>query len=314
VVCPARSELQFLGTSADSSCETLFIIPELAISSNSAYSLILKVDGGNLNLLQQYFDELSADLNRSSEQIRLFFKTHAPSAGSNREDLVANLLKDHIFPQTGVGSGLVMSASGEFSNQSDVVLYDQFSNGPLFRRSPVPIWLLEAVFGVIEVKTQLTPTAISDSVIKCRKFKNLQRHYDDSFGRQKIIDHLFIIWSFEAPKNSTFKRNLMTALTDVPHDEQPDFIIVPGRFLVRGGQYFDLSENGQIGSVYYKNRLAAVDGDPSKLLVEQFEMLDLGGNALSVFLYWLNSWLYAAGPRKPDILKYYNISNWGQKF
>jgi hypothetical protein len=264
-------------------------------------------------LLKQYFDDLNADLNRSSERIRQFFATHAPSAGSNRESLVANLLKDYILPQAGVGSGLVMSATGEFSNQSDVVLYDPLSNGPLYRQSPIPIWLLEAVFGVIEVKTQLTPTTLRDSIAKCRRFKQLPKHYDDSFGRQKIVDHLFILWSFDAPSNNTAKNNIVTELANVPHHEQPDFIIVPGRFVVRGGQYYDLSTNGQVGSQHYQERLAAVEGDSSKLLAQQFEMLDLGTNTLTAFLHWLNSWLYGAGPRRPNLLAYYGISTWGHR-
>jgi hypothetical protein len=183
-------------------------------------------------LLKAYFDGLTDELNRNSEKIRQFFATHAPSAGSNREDLVANLLKGYILPQAGVSSGLVMSAKGEFSNQSDVVLYDPLSNAALFQQSPIPIWLLESVFGVIEVKTQLTPTTLSDSIAKCRKFKQLPKHYDDSFGRQKITNHLFIIWSFEAPGNKTAKSNILKQIENVPHEEQPDFIIVPGRFLV----------------------------------------------------------------------------------
>ena len=206
-----------------------------------------------------------------------------------------------------------MSATGEFSNQSDVVLYDPLSNGPLYRQSPIPIWLLEAVFGVIEVKTQLTPTTLRDSIAKCRRFKQLSKHYDDSFGRQNIDDHLFIIWSFDAPTNATVKRNLAAELANVPYHEQPDFVIVPGRFLVRGGQYHDLSTNGQVGSQHYQQRLAALGGDSSKLLAEQFEMLDLGTNALTAFLYWLNSWLYGAGPRRPNLLAYYDISTWGHR-
>lgn len=264
-------------------------------------------------MLKQYFDDLNADLNCSSERIRHFFATHAHSAGNNRESLVANLLKDYILPRAGVGSGLIMSAEGEFSNQSDVVLHDPLSNGPLYPRSPIPIWLLEAVFGVIEVKTQLTPTTLRDSIAKCQRFKKLPKRYDNSFGPPKIEDHLFILWAFEAPSNVTAKNNIESALAIVPHHEQPDFIIVPSRFVVRGGQYYDLSTNGQKGSQYYDRRLAAVEGDASKLLAEQFEMLDLGVNALTAFLHWLNSWVYGAGPRRPNLLAYYDISTWGNR-
>lgn len=264
-------------------------------------------------MLEQYFSDVTADLNRNSQRIRTFFSTHAPSAGNNREDMVAKLLKEHILPLAGIGTGLVMSATGEFSNQSDVVLFDPASNGPIFQQSPIPIWLLEAVYSVIEVKTQLTPTTIADTIAKCRRFKTLPKRYSDSHGRQKISDHLFILWSFEAPNNTTAKSNLISALSGVPQSEQPDFIVVPGKFLVRGGGYHDLSTNGQAGSSHYQSRLQAVGGDPNRLLPEPFEMLDLGDNTLTAFLYWLNSWLYAAGPRRPDLVSYYGNRNWGTR-
>lgn len=264
-------------------------------------------------MLKQYFDDTTANLNRDSNRIREFFATHVPSAGSNREDLVAKLLKSYILPLAGVSTGLVMSATDEFSNQSDIVLFDSQSNGTLFHNSPIPIWLLEAVYGVIEVKTQLTPTTIRDSIAKCRRFKQLTKCYEDCHGRQKILDHLFILWSFEAPNNASAKSNILAALSAVPQTEQPDFVVVPGRFLVRGGHYYDLSTNGQFGSAHYRERLANVGGDPSRLLDEPFEMLDLQENTLTVFLYWLNSWLYAAGPRRPHLPSYYNISSWGRR-
>jgi len=166
----------------------------------------------------------------------------------------------------------------------------------------------------MEVKTKLTPTTILDSVAKCRRFKNMPKYYDGlEFGHTKIEEHLFVLWSFETPANSTVKANLLDALAEVPQSEQPDFVIVPGRFVVRGGHYYDLSTNGQVGSPHYQERLNSVGGDVSKLLEEPFEMLDCGTNSLTVFLYWLNSWLYAAGPRRPNLLKYYGIDTWCHK-
>jgi hypothetical protein len=55
-----------------------------------------------------------------------------------------------------------------------------------------------------------------------------------------------------------------------------------------------------------------VGGDESKLLNPSSEMMDLRENALTVFLHWLNSWLYAAGPRRPDVVAYYPQKSWGQ--
>jgi len=166
---------------------------------------------------------------------------------------------------------------------------------------------------VIEVKTQLTPSEIADSVEKCARFKSLPPRFDGSFQRQKIFDSLFCIWGFEAPQPATARKNIEAVLSGLPPAQHPDFIVVPGSFIFRGGRYFELSSIGQAGSPDYNRKLAAAGGDPSKLLTEDFEMLELGTHTLVAYLYWLNSWLHGAGPRRPDMLAYYAPDVWGKK-
>ena len=127
-----------------------------------------------------------------------------------------------------------------------------------------------------------------------------------------MLETLFSVWSFEAPQDLTLaKANITAALAAVPWQQQPDFIVVSGRFLWRGGHYLDLSTNGQLDSHDYKMRLQQVDGDPAKLVISAGQMWNLGANTLVTFLYWLNSWLYAAGPRRPDLVAYYPMTDWG---
>jgi len=209
-----------------------------------------------------------------------------------------------------IGTGLVMAADGSFSNQSDVVLFDPLSNAPLFPKNPIPIWLLEATFGVIEVKTNLSPTAIADAVAKCRRFKSLPTHFADGLGRRQLDSHLFILWAFEAPSNVTAKTNITAALHDIPEELQPDFIVVPGRFIVTAGEYRRLSLHGQPGSLVHTQGMARAGGNHLHSRPIPLQMLDLGPNTLAAFLIWVNSWIYAAGPRRPDLVPYYP-NKWG---
>lgn len=265
-------------------------------------------------MLKRYFDDLTEDLARESERIRAFFATHALSAGINREELVARLLRAHIIPSVGVEAGLILARNEEFSNQADVILVDRQSNGPLYGPRRIPIWLKEAVYGVIEVKTQLSPSTLSDSVRKCVRLKRLPNSFADSLGRQKVTDTLFCVWAFRAPDDlQLVKANIESAISGLAQSEQPDLIIVPGCFLWRGGHYFDISTNGQPGSDFYQQRIQSIGGDLERLLIPSFEMLNLGTNALTVFFYWLNNWLYAAGPRRPDLIRYYPVDSWGEK-
>ncbi|MDP2802024.1 MAG: hypothetical protein Q8O26_09090 [Phreatobacter sp.] len=263
-------------------------------------------------MIKDYFDEISHGLARESERMRKDFATHRQSAGTNREAIVCKLLRQHILQSVGIETGLVLSASGDLSAQSDIILVDKNSNAALHGDRPIPIWLVESVYGVIEVKTQFTPSTLTDSVAKCKKFKALPRNFADSCGRQAIKDNLFCVWSFESPADlNVAKENIAKEVDGLSINERPDFIVVPGSFLWRGGRYFDLTRNGQPGSSHYNQRLREVGGDVEKLLDPSEEMMGLGENSLFTFLYWINSWLYAAGPRRPDLVKYYPSMTFG---
>jgi hypothetical protein len=45
-----------------------------------------------------------------------------------------------------------------------------------------------------------------------------------------------------------------------------------------------------------------------------FEIFELGDNVIAAFLHWLNSWIFTAGPRRPDLISYYPAEMiWGKK-
>ena len=206
---------------------------------------------------------------------------------------MANLLREQIAQVAGIDTGLVLSSSGEFANQADIVIYDVTSRKSLFEDAPVPVWLLETLFGILEVKTNLDANQLQDSIAKCRRFKTLPKIYNTDFGGPRLSEQLFCIWGFEARSPAAVKRTLERQLIGVPVEEQPDFIIVPGSFVCRAGSY---------------QRLASID----KIGAPELWMHDLGPNAIFVFLLWINSWLRGAGPREPDLLKYFPDKVWGR--
>ncbi|WP_414708831.1 DUF6602 domain-containing protein [Roseateles sp.] len=89
-----------------------------------------------------------------SSSIRRDFASHRLSAGENREDLVAAFLSDHLPQRFGVGSGMVISHEGLFSNQADLVVVDALNNSPLYGTSRNQLWPVEAVYSLLEVKTR----------------------------------------------------------------------------------------------------------------------------------------------------------------
>lgn len=228
--------------------------------------------------------------------IRRDFRTHHPSAGENREDVVKQFLAEHLPERFGIGTGLVLSPDGVFSKQADVLIVDALNNARLYGSSTNQIWLAEAVFALIEVKTTLGPTELRDAIAKGRRFKNLRRSYFD-FGRKpRIGDSLFIIWAFDCAEPDVFKKNLLAELSDVPRAEQPDLIIVPDKLFVSCGAFLELQSIGQPNSPHRAQLHAAYGQDLSAILPPVL-CAECGPNSLMVWYLWLYSWLMQAGDR-----------------
>lgn len=254
--------------------------------------------------MHKYFADISEELNRKSNKIKDYFATHKPSAGANREGLVANFLEEYLPKKFSISSGLILSSEGCFSNQADIIVADHMSNAPLFGENNEKLWLVESVYSLIEVKTQLTPTTIKDSFEKCRKFKRLKRNYAADFGRQNIKESLFVLWSFNAPTPQKAKENIEAELKNIPREEQPDFIIVPGSILVAGGHYYELVTLGQPSTALYSQKLAQFGGNIDAALGKGHTFNILGENSLLAWLTWFSSWLHAAGERRAPLNEY----------
>lgn len=252
----------------------------------------------------QYFCEIARELHQRSDAIRLGFSTHPLSAGENRESLVADFLRNYLPKVFGIDTGIILSTSGEFSTQADLVIVDQDYNAPLYPTQANKVWLVESVYALIEVKTYLRPSDIADAFEKGRRFKTLPREFDTVPVLPKIRDSLFVLWAFESPSPDTVKRNIESALMSYPRDEQPDFIIVPNKMLVSSGCYRMLSKIGQSDS---SQRRLFTRSNPNKTYEEVYGIADfmiLGEYSLLTWLIWTTSWLKGAGHRSAPLASY----------
>ena len=262
--------------------------------------------------IPEYFASVAEELRRQSDRVRFNFATHRPSAGDNRESIVAEFLRSHLPQSVGVSTGLVLSSDGIFSQQADVLITDVLTNAPLYSTMPEQLWLAESVYAIIEVKTNLSPREIADSIEKCRRFKSLARSFSPLPASPKISDSLFITWAFEAPSPETVKDNYAEAIRDIPREEQPDFVVVPDSLVIKSGNYYSLAKLGQKGSAH-RRALEAEHGDNvDALLGDGFDLWHLGDSALMVWFAWLNSWLTDAGTRTATVLSYIPEGKWGR--
>ena len=258
-------------------------------------------------VLPEYFADVAKGLASKSDAIRRDFATHNLSAGENREDEVEKILEG-IFPKRfGVSTGLILSNDGVFSKQADLVIVDDQNNVALYPENRNKLWPVESVYALIEVKTQLGPRDIDDAIVKGRTFKRLPRKFlnpHGNFSLQKIQASLFVIWAFESPSPKVVKENLSAALSDIPCEERPDFIVVPDRLMAQSGQYLELGRLGMPNSQHRQELISIHGQDLSHLIPEPVEVYDLKEYSLLACYIWLDSWLRHAGPRYSDPKQY----------
>lgn len=262
----------------------------------------------------EYMRDVVEEMNRKSAALRRDFAQHRPSAGINREDLVANFLRNHLPERFGVSTGLVISPDGMFSNEADLVVFDRLNNSPLYPDVQKKLWPVEALYALIEVKTQLTPRDLMDAISKFRKFKKLQRRFRFVQGRQNITDSLAILWSFDSSSPETLKNNLTSTLGTIPSTERPDFVVVPGRLVAKSGSYLEISKLGQPNSAHRNSLVQRHGNDLSSLLPNPVEVDDLGDDSLMAWYVLFDSWLRQAGERFPDPIEYLPRDRiWGKR-
>ena len=263
--------------------------------------------------LPEYLADVAKEMRIRSGAIRRAFATHKLSAGENREDLVANFLKDHLPRRFGIDTGLMVSSDGQFSSQADVVVVDHHSNAPLHVSGRNKLWPVESVYSLVEVKTQLSPRDIEDALAKCRRFKKLNRQFIKSHSPMRQSESLFVLWGYDCAEPLTVKTNLIKAMREVPRSECIDLVVVPDKLVARGGSYMELARLGQEGSDYRAKLHAEHGPDLSSLLPDAVEVDAFGDNALMAWFVWFDSWLRTSDLRSCDPVRYVPPGNWGAR-
>ncbi|MDX2306898.1 MAG: DUF6602 domain-containing protein [Hyphomicrobium sp.] len=264
--------------------------------------------------LPTYFAGLSNELHHQAQRIRNSFRSHRPTSGSNREAVIRKFLAHHIPSRFGIGEGIVISRADQVSNQADVVIYDKQFNEPLNSDLPAKLFLAESVFALIEVKTELTPSQLDDSLSKCIKFKRLERRFDGSPVMPAIADSLFVIFAFEAAAPQTFKSTLAARLSEIPWDARPDLIVVPGSLVAKSGHYYKIAKIGQPNSPHRRALEQQGQDATTKAIGDGFDVFEFKQHSLLVFLIWFTSWLQRAGNRAADLVSYLPEEYvWGKK-
>lgn len=90
--------------------------------------------------------------------------------GAFREFFVASLLRPLIPSHFGVGSGVVVSAYGQQSRQTDLIIYDHRGVPPILLAGERGIFPIDSVLAVVEVKSTLVASHYRSLVEAARRF------------------------------------------------------------------------------------------------------------------------------------------------
>ena len=91
---------------------------------------------------------------------------------SNREQDLRDFLQKHLPKKYGVTKGEIVTQTGEHSHAADIIIFDAL-NYPVFYSQQCLVIPIEGVYGIIEVKTKLSKTAIQEDIKKIQRFKSL---------------------------------------------------------------------------------------------------------------------------------------------
>jgi hypothetical protein len=132
-------------------------------------------------IIRQISEQLNRMLLAKSQQADLM--AHNLEKGLGNEQSLRDILTDILPRRYGVAKGKVINSSGEMSKQLDIIIYDSLNCPVLFidenKNQIIPV---EGVYGVVEVKTSLTSSILTEafenlfSVYSLHQRRNLSKN------------------------------------------------------------------------------------------------------------------------------------------
>lgn len=129
--------------------------------------------GANNNMLQYYkglTERMLSEIRTVSGEIN-----HAGEKGRNNEAVIRRFLSRHLPEKYTVSTGKVVSATGQLSQQVDVIIHDRWHTPGLKLADEWSIVPVESVRAVVSVKTTLDRGALRESMENISSVRRLPR-------------------------------------------------------------------------------------------------------------------------------------------
>ena len=123
----------------------------------------------------EYFESLTDELRSLKNRIRNFISdAHWQSDGEWKESILRSILRRYLPKTTEIGKGFIITKEGP-STQIDILIYDT-TKPVLFRDGDFVLVTPDATLGVIEVKTKVRRSDLSDVLKKIDAIAKLHKN------------------------------------------------------------------------------------------------------------------------------------------
>ena len=99
---------------------------------------------------------------------------HPGEFGMYRERIVSDLIKPFLPSRLAVGTGFIITHQNNQSTQCDLIIYDK-ENTPVIENGDQRFFPVECVVGVVEVKSKLTKSTLTETLRKLTEIKKLRK-------------------------------------------------------------------------------------------------------------------------------------------
>jgi hypothetical protein len=167
-------------------------------------------------IFQGIADKMLIDFNEIQAQI-----VHDGERGEQREQVIRDFLTKYLPKKYAIGTGHVLDPDGNISRQCDIVIYDAFNCPLLLVEEGYQLFPIEAVLGVIEVKSVINASLIAESAKNIQSVKQLQRY-------EPVIGGVFAYTSTYStePKIEMIANTLRRVNNSIPPKERIDLFCV----------------------------------------------------------------------------------------
>ncbi len=124
---------------------------------------------------QVYFRSLEAMFQGAEAQIANIVP-HFGEQGRILEEYLRRFLQGLLPEKYAVGSGIIVDSAGNFSSQTDVIIYDRFHNSQIFTEYSQVIFPIECVYGIVEVKKNLRVANLEKIVSDIAKVRQMAKN------------------------------------------------------------------------------------------------------------------------------------------